>query len=777
MSTDTLADGLIRWRRWLLVLALLLGASGWWLSGRLAFDRSIENMFASDNPALVAYKKLQRTFGGNEVVLAVYRDPQLFARDGAGIERVAKTRERLEAIAGVKAVLSIDQPMPGAMITQDTVLARRTRELFRDFTHSSDGQVVSLVCMLDPSPAAAATRRETVEQMRAVMQSLPEGLAPGWLTGEPILLVDGFRYVEDDGHRLGIWSTLLLGMTIVACFRSLRWVVLPLLVVQWTLWMTRGLLVLLQVRLSMVSSMLTAVVMVVGVATMVHVLVRFSEARASGLGPRESLRTTLSALFWPIVWSCLTDAVGFLALTVSDVGPVRDFGLMMALGSMFVLVNVLLLVPGLALLGNLDTDPRTPWGEDRLVAQLQRLLRPVRARPLGTLLMLSIPTLLVMMGLRFLQVETDFTRNFRPDSDIAVSYQFVEENLGGAGVCDVLIPAPASIDWTFLQRLRRLEAKLRRLPAGVSAANADGPAGPTASSATASAVPDASAITKVFSLADALVELSPVDLGKQLAFVRVGMIQSGLRTMQNWMPEFYAALYGVDPKATGEARHYARLMLRVHERQSAAEKKRLIQRVSEVSAAEFPGAEVTGYFVLLAQLVDSVLQDQWRTFGVAILGIGLLMWIAFRSLRLALIALVPNTIPVMVVLGAMGWLAATAWPALRINMGTAMIAAVTLGLSIDSSIHYILRFQNGLRRGLDADAALEEVQQSVGKSLVFSTLALAVGFAVLATSRFIPTVYFGALVTLAMLGGLVGNLFVLPLLIQAFVIGRKPAAE
>jgi predicted RND superfamily exporter protein len=110
-------------------------------------------------------------------------------------------------------------------------------------------------------------------------------------------------------------------------------------------------------------------------------------------------------------------------------------------------------------------------------------------------------------------------------------------------------------------------------------------------------------------------------------------------------------------------------------------------------------------------------------------------------------------------------------------MGTAMIAAVTLGLSIDSSIHYILRFQNGLRRGLDADAALEEVQQSVGKSLVFSTLALAVGFAVLATSRFIPTVYFGALVTLAMLGGLVGNLFVLPLLIQAFVIGRKPAAE
>lgn len=750
MNLESLADSMIRHRRWLLVVAAFLGVASFFLAGQLEFDRSIENMFSAESQALRSYKKLKRTFGGNEIVLAVYRDPQLMAADGSGIQRVSQVRQRLEKVVGVKAILSIDQPLSAELIVQDTTIARRTRELFRGFTHSSDAKVVSLVCMLDASEASRATRRETVDSMRDVMQSLPDGLSPGWLTGEPILLVDGFRYVEEDGHRLGIWSMVLLGLTIVACFRSLRWVLLPLIVVQLTLFMTKAVLVLARVKLSMVSSMLTAVVMVVGVATMVHVMVRFSEARAEGLSTRDSLRTTIVALFWPIFWSCLTDAAGFFALTVSEVGPVQDFGMMMAVGSLFVLLNVWLLVPGLALGGRVDPEPRAPWGEDRVVSHLQGVLTRVQRRPVWTLSCLAVITVVALLGLGKAQVETDFTRNFRQNSDIALAYQFVEDNLGGAGVCDVLVPAPERLDWDFLQQLYRLGKQL----GGAEEKRPEW----------------AAKITKVFSIADALIELSPVDLKRQLAFVRIGMVQSGLTTMRNWMPEFYEALYGVDPV---DKQSYARLMVRVQERQSAAEKRALIQQIETVSQKAVPGAEVTGYFVLLTHLVDSVLQDQWRTFAAAIVGIGLLMWIAFRDLRLALIALVPNTFPILVVLGSMGWLSVSVWPTLKINMGTAMIAAVSLGLSIDSSIHYIVRFQRGLKDGLSVDGSLHEVQRSVGKALVFSTLALAVGFAVLATSRFIPTVYFGALVTLAMLGGLIGNLIVLPLLIQTVYLPRK----
>ena len=115
----------------------------------------------------------------------------------------------------------------------------------------------------------------------------------------------------------------------------------------------------------------------------------------------------------------------------------------------------------------------------------------------------------------------------------------------------------------------------------------------------------------------------------------------------------------------------------------------------------------------------------------------------------------------------MGWLRVLVFPDLKINIGAAMIAAVSMGLSIDSSIHYIISFQRA-RREKDFVDALIQVQRNVGRAMVLSTISLIVGFTVLATSQFVPTVYFGALVSLAMLGGLLGNLVVLPALLSLF---------
>lgn len=145
------------------------------------------------------------------------------------------------------------------------------------------------------------------------------------------------------------------------------------------------------------------------------------------------------------------------------------------------------------------------------------------------------------------------------------------------------------------------------------------------------------------------------------------------------------------------------------------------------------------------------------------------MLCAFRSLRLALIALIPNAFPVLVVSGIMGWVSWTGWFEFRINMGSAMIAAVSLGLSIDSSIHYIFAFQRARRLGGTVSEAIRSAHGTVGLSMIFATIALIVGFSVLATSNFTPTVYFGSLVSLAMLGGLLGNLVILPVLLRMVV--------
>ena len=211
--------------------------------------------------------------------------------------------------------------------------------------------------------------------------------------------------------------------------------------------------------------------------------------------------------------------------------------------------------------------------------------------------------------------------------------------------------------------------------------------------------------------------------------------------MRKLMPEFFAALHGKDPV---DDRFYLRIMLRVSEQQTSSEKFELIERLEGIADSHFDDTQVTGYFVLLSQLIDSVLRDQWKAFATAVMGIGILMYIAFRDLRMALIALVPNSLPILVVIGMMGWLRVLIYPDLKINIGAAMIAAVSMGLSIDSSIHYIISFQRA-RLKKDLVDALMQVQQNVGRAMVLSTLSLIVGFTVLATSQFVPTIYFGSL--------------------------------
>ncbi len=177
------------------------------------------------------------------------------------------------------------------------------------------------------------------------------------------------------------------------------------------------------------------------------------------------------------------------------------------------------------------------------------------------------------------------------------------------------------------------------------------------------------------------------------------------------------------------------------------------------SAFNFRPAEATGLFVLLTFLIESLLRDQLVSFVIAAVGIGLMLSLAFRSARLGIAALVPNLFPIVLVIGFMGWIG------LPINIATAMIASVSMGLTVDSSVHYLAQYQRLRREGESVAAALEKTQTSVGRALVFANVALVAGFSVLTLSHFIPLVYFGILVSVAMLGGLTGNLFLLPLLL------------
>lgn len=765
--------------RWIwLAIAIVIAAIAFPAAQRVKFDRSVERMFASDDPLLAPYNRLKTEFGGNEVVIAVYSDKDLFHPDGSGLKRVAEVRDRLEKVDGVRDVLSLAEinslvekiaafnlgapPSKGPpLVDPKNQTAQNFLSLFAGYTHGPDQQTAAFACMLEPPQPGqlldARRRNNTIDALQAIVKDLPAGLTGGVLAGEPVMVVEGFDMLEKDGRRLWLWSTIMLAVTVVVCFFSFRWLIAPLAVVNWALLLTQATLVWSQLELTMVSSMLSAIITVVGVASVVHLIVRCRELEAEGITKFTAFRTSILALAIPIAGAIATDVGGFGSLWSAKVGPVQDFGTMMFIGSLMVIPAITLLLPAISLLGVKESAAgsqtsavHTSWIDRTLHTGLSNLLQFLRAHQVAAGIVISLIAVFIALGALRLDVETDFTRNFRSDSEVVKSYEFVETRLGGAGVWDVMIPSPRKLDDAYLERVRKLQTRLRAIEFPATESEAARPG-----------------LTKVISLVDAL-DVIKVD---GLLSVVPLTIDFKIQKMMEELPVFTAALRSVPDDEKDPSR--LRIMLRARERQSAEQKRWLIEQVRTIALEEFPhpakdndprsGAEVTGFFVLLTSLIESMLRDQWMTFAVATVAMGCIMLVIFRSFKLALIGIVPNVVPIFLVMGLIGWIG------LRINMGAAMIAAVSMGLSVDSSIHYLDTFLHARRRGKSVADALAEVQSSVGRAMLFTTLTLDLGFLVLCTSEFIPTVYFGALVSLAMIGGLAGNLIILPLLLGWFV--------
>jgi predicted RND superfamily exporter protein len=538
------------------------------------------------------------------------------------------------------------------------------------------------------------------------------------------MINDVYDNLEQDSWILTNVSTWAMVGVILSLFRRLRWMILPLAVVQASLIWIKALMYLLDIQLSLTGAMTTAMVTVVAITSSIHLAVRFREICFEQPDHVKSLHQTLVHTLPPIFWSCATTAVGFGSLAISQVAPVRAFGIAMASASMLVFVAVCVIMPGGTLLarGWLGVVPRPSFGEKQLADGLHGAARFVgRHAWLTTAATLAVLAL-AGVGAARLGIETDFTRNFKESSQILQGYRFVEGRLGGAGLIDVVVDAPADLHDEFLNRVRTCQSQLRTI-AGV---------------------------TKVTSLVDML------DLLKA-GRMMIGVVRTAPppELRQFWNPE----------------QRRLRIVLRVTEQQTTAGKEQLMSRIDEVVHASFePPTAVTGLYVLLVYLIDSLLEDQWSSLAISSVGIFVMMLIAFGDVRLAVVAFLPNIIPIVTTLGVMGWVD------LKINVATAMIQSISMGMAVDFSIHYLYRYRHERRNGLEFYPSVSATHRQTGQAMVFADGALILGFGILTLSHFLPTIQFGMLVSLAMVGGLVGNLIMLPILLRVlFGIGPPPA--
>lgn len=794
-SVALAADRLVAWRLPLALLGLVILAAAWPLSAGLRMNRTIDQMFAPDDPGLLAYQELRESFGGNAVVMLVYRDNELFTP--AGIGRAKALSDRVQSVPGVRGVLSIDElndvlgvirpaglgraanAQAAPLLRDRDPVAREFDRLFVGYTHSSDHKLGSIVALLDVSDQQRGFA-DAVRGLGEITRDMPPGTTDAVLVGEPVLLEQGFDLIQRDGERLAWLTVALLSPCVLLLIRSLRFVVLQAIVILWSVAVTRALLKLLGFELSLVSSILTALVTVIAVTSVIHLGSAQRAFRQRGYRIKTATTRAIAWIMPPIFWACATDAAGFISLSLSGIAPVREFGVMMAIASMAVFAAILLFTPlmitggsqrfdALQRFGQLF-DPKTVGGIGYRIRKGALRLAVVMVRHRRAMIALTAILLgIVFLGVNRLEIESSFLRNFRQSSPLVAAYQMVESEFSGAGVWDIVLDAPDSLSGRYMDQVRELEGRLRGIEI------------------------DGQRLTKVLSLADADKIASSITL---LRFAPPSARLAGMRTA---IPEFSDALLvprkpkpqtadqpspsttpnpdDAAPQSAPAAEPHQRklrIMLRSQEHIPAETKIAMIREVERVVQEQtsspqwadcFDAAHpsrpgrVTGYYVLLARVVSQLIGDQWLCLLLSAVLVWSLLVLAMRSFTLASIALIPNILPVLAVLAILGALG------IKMNMGAAMIAAVSIGLSIDGSVHFVSNYQRKIARGRTPLHATLYAQKQIGLPLLMATIALVVGFSVLAMSEFVPTATFGILTAAALVTGTLTNLTLLPALL------------
>ncbi|MCS7161380.1 MAG: MMPL family transporter, partial [Gemmatales bacterium] len=393
---------------------------------------------------------------------------------------------------------------------------------------------------------------------------------------------------------------------------------------------------------------------------------------------------------------------------------------------------------------------------------LMRLLRLLDRHPWWCSGMILVPGMMLALGMLRLQPQTDFTNNFRRETEVYRAYRFIEDSYGGAGQLELILDTPDLFTLSneelkaYLSKLRNLQEKLSALEI------------PTEQGEIVRGISKAITLTDFYDFLDNLSAVSRFLSPRVRLYLLAGDAGSARRELGVLAAAIPANVwktvqeYSVLSTFWNRDERKLRILLQARERLSTWAKRDLLKQIHECCRQECGDTKyrLTGIYLMLANLIENVLRDQAYTTLVALACMMGMALCAFRNWKLACIAMVPTVLPVLAVVGTMGWIG------LPVNIATAMLASVAMGMTIDSSVLYLYRLREEQWGGSSFGQALIKTHCGTGMALLVASCALVLGFSVLTVSRFLPLVHFGLLAALALLGGVIGNLILLPLLLR-----------
>ena len=725
-------------------LALLLMVTGIMAHFAIgvATERSNASMTAEDAAMAADYAEFRKHFGNDDILLLAVTFPGPLEN---GLHLLAELTGKVERMEGVARVMSLSNALQlvhgpaGAesrplLLPQPLTDADPGRQLAAsldanpDLTGllvSADRRTAGLVIEIEDLPGDDLYRHELIGRLRQL--GAETGGAELHLTGVSVQKNDVAHFVQRD-QRVLIPLVLLAMVLLLALFYH-RWsgVLLPLAVIAVSLTWTLGLFALTGHSLNTITSLLGPVVMVLSVSTSVHLYSGWQQQGSSrGLG-LSVLLAEVQPLFLPCFYTALTTALGLISLTVSDIPAVRQFGLFAAAGVMIAFAVSITLVPvGLSFLPA-PVPPPSATGESRLGRLLQWTASLTVERPVAVLAVALALSLFAAGGLGRIRNNTDLVRFLKSDAPLHRDTLFIDQHLGGVNPVDFTLSRRDGRPLTTLEDQRRLVAFV----------------------AAAEAHPE---VARAFSLIPLLTSLNRAEFGlENLALPESEEDLLYLFDLLEAAPE---------QELLGKllSRDLTRTRISIGLRAvGTAEAARLLEALDRDAArtlGEGYRLVPTGGFYQVTRDSNRLVTSLGKSFALSLALVMGAIGLLFRSLKLTLVALVPNLIPLVWSGGVMGY------AGIDLSTGTAMIAAVVIGLAVDDTIHYLARYRRERHR--TPAEAIYATTTGTGRALVISSVVLVLGFWTGCFGSFKPTVYFSLLTGLTMIGALVNDLLVLP---------------
>jgi len=771
----------------IIFIILLLSLAGFgFFSKDFKLDASSETLLIEEDPDLKYLREITKRYNSKEFLVLTFT-PNNEIISETSINNLLSLKYKIQSLDWVHSVVTIlDIPLLNSTdktlnerlqnfstLKSDGIDKRRgfneilNSPVFRNFVISEDGKTTGIIVNIKKNeiPKEVTSKKEienykdkfkkknhqNIIEIRQIIKSY-ESAAKIHLGGIPMIADDMMSFIKSDILVFGIGVLVFIIATLWFVFKKIVWIIVPISSCLFSVIIMIGLLGLLGWKVTVISSNFIALMLILTMAMNIHMSTRFLQLKKEkpNLNKKELILVTTNKMFWPILYTVLTTICAFLSLIVSEIKPIIDFGWMMTIGLIVSFIITFTLLPTLI---SFVSDLSVNVNENKN-SVFTNLLGKISINNKSIIIFISgIIFLISIFGISRLEVENSFINYFSKNTEIYKGMKLIDEKLGGTTPLEVIIKFPKKDDiseeeddeweenetendeskyWFTKDKIDKIDKVhnyLDSLPA----------------------------VGKVLSFSSIIKVATQLNDNKPLGSLEMGVLYSKI-------PEAIRKQI-VDPYISIENSE-ARINLRIKDSREDLRRNELIKQIKYdlinkigLKEEEF---KLTGVLILFNNLLQSLFKSQILTLGFVMIGIFGMFIILFKNIKLSLIGVVPNFIAAFFILGIIGI------AKIPLDMMTITIAAITIGIAVDNSIHYIYRFKEEYKKIKDYKLTLKKCHSTVGVAILNTSITIVFGFSILILSNFIPTIYFGIFTGIAMMLAMISVLTLLPTLLLVF---------